>query len=239
MDLLDRQIWDFALPWGNIINPDTEREICIYENLVSRWPDGTFHFGCLKAPRQGWKRDKDWNIVYSMTQWSVGAVVAKEEYRTHFGTYRFVFRLPNFRGSWPAIWLIDLHPAPPKGDGMGMPPEIDIFEQFRKDGFLSRFHMEHAFQQGPTYQQNTVISATYWKFVPLDLSDIELIFTWTPGGISWKVNGKTLLTVPPGTPNYPLKPMNLLMNAGLEPNWRPDTGNFTDFIIRQATYTPM
>jgi beta-glucanase (GH16 family) len=208
------------------------------EKLVSDNPDGSVHFGCSNAACNGWKRDKDWNIVKTIAQWSVGAVVLKDQCRTHFGTYQFIFKTPNFRGSWPAIWLIDLHPAPPKGDGMGMPPEIDIFEHFRKDGFLTRFHITHSFHQGPTYANNTLMTKTYWKLWPLDLKEIELTFIWQPGEMKWIVNGKNVMTVPSGTPNYPTKPMNLLMNAGLGLDWKPNTGKFEDFIIYKATYQP-
>ena len=173
------------------------------------------------------------------TQWSVGAIIAKDEHRTHFGTYQFVFRLPNFRGSWPAIWLIDLHPAPPKGDGMGMPPETDIFEHFRKDGFLTRFHIAHAFHQGPTYENNTTILKTYWKLLPMDVNDIELVFKWLPSGMTWIVNGKSIMTVSSNTPNYPTRPMNLLMNAGLGLDWKPNVGKFEDFVVKTGTYQPL
>ncbi|MDP1623587.1 MAG: family 16 glycosylhydrolase [Bacteroidales bacterium] len=236
MNLLDKTRWDNFLPWGNIINPDTDKEIGMNDKLVTYHPDGSVHFGCLNANFNGWKRDKTWNVVNTSTQWSVGAIVSKEEYRTHFGTYHFKFRLPHFRGSWPAIWLIDLHPAPPKGDGMGMPPEIDVFEHFRKDGFLTRFHITHSYQDGPTYENNSVQSKIYWRFWPLDLMDIEMIFTWLPAGMTWTVNGRSVMTVSSDTPNYPVLPMNLIMNAGLGLEWKPKVGKFEDFVIYQATY---
>jgi hypothetical protein len=239
MNLLDKIRWDYSFPWGSIINPDTNKEICINEKQVSFQQDGSVHFGCSNAPCNGWKRDKNWNIVNTSSQWSVGAVIAKENYRTHFGTYQFVFRLPDFRGSWPAIWFIDLHPTPPGGDGMGMPPEIDLFEHFRKDGFLTRFHMTHCFHQGPTYENNTVMSKKYWKLLPLDVNDIELIFTWLPSGMTWTVNGKSIMTVSSGTPNYPAGPMNLLINAGLGLDWKPSVGKFQDFVVKKAVYQPL
>jgi hypothetical protein len=239
MNLLDKTCWDYAYPWGSIINPDTDKEICINEKLVKFDSDGSVRFGCSNTPCNGWKRDKNWNVVNTTTQWSVGGIIAKDEHRTHFGVYRFTFRLPDFRGSWPAIWLIDLHPMPPKGDGMGMPPEIDIFEQFRKDGFLTRFHMAQTFHQGPTYEHNTLISKQYWKLVPLDINDIELIFTWLPTGMKWTVNGKNTMNVSPDTPNYPARPMNLLINAGLGLDWKPNAGKFKDFIVRKAEYQPL
>ncbi|MCX6305440.1 MAG: family 16 glycosylhydrolase [Bacteroidetes bacterium] len=239
MNLLDKTRWDYAYPWGNIVNPDTNNEICITEKLVTYQPDGSVHFGCSNSAGAGWKRDKDWNIVNTSTKWCIGAVIAKEECRSHFGTYHFVFSLPNFRGSWPAIWLIDLHPSPPRGDGMGMPPEIDVFEHFRKDGFLTRFHILHTFHEGPTYVNNKTITKKFWRLLPLDFNDIEMTFTWLPTGMAWAVNGNVVMTVPSGTPNFPLKPMNLLMNGGLGLDWKPNVGKFEDFVIRKAEYFPM
>ena len=206
------------------------------EMRVAFQPDGSIRFGCRNAPCTGWKTGLDGYPVEAKTNWSVGALVAKEDYRTHFGTYSFRFRLPDFRGSWPAIWMVDLHPDPPRGDGMGMPPEIDIFEHFRKDGFLTRFHMSLSFHQGPTYANNTILTKKFWKLVPLDLKDIDLVFSWTPAEMNWVVNGKKMMTVKADTPKYPLKPMNLIINSGLGLDWKPKTGKFEDFILYKADY---
>ena len=119
-----------------------------------------------------------------------------------------------------------------------MPPETDVFEHFRKDGFFTRFHLTHSFHEGPTYTNNTILSKTYWKLWPLDLNDIELVFTWLPSGMTWVVNGKNTMTVPSATPNYPLRPMNLIMGAGLGLDWKPNVGQFEDFVISRAEYYP-
>lgn len=238
MNLLEKKYWDYAYPWGTIISPDTDKEVCMTQNLVTYHPDGSVHFGCAKALFTGWKTAPDGKPVEAKTPWGVGAVIAKEIYRTHFGTYKFIFSLPDFRGSWPAIWLIDLHPEPPKGDGMGLPPEIDIFEQFRKDSFLTRFHITHTFHQGPTYTNNIINQKTYWKLWPLDLNKIEISFTWTNKEMVWVVNGKKIMTVPASTPKYPLKPMNLIINSGIGPDWTPKSGKFEDFILYEASYQP-
>ncbi len=238
MNLLEKTRWNFEYPWGSIINPDTGNEICISEKLVKFQPDGSLRFGCAHGACSGWKTDKNGFPTEGKSQWSVGAIISKDEHRTGFGTYHFVFRLPDFRGSWPAIWLIDLHPAPPKGDGMGIPPEVDIFEHFRKDGFLTRFQLTHNFHQGPSYANNTIISKKYWKFLPLDFNDIELTFSWTSAGMNWIVNGKNIMSVPGNTPNYPARPMNLIINAGLGLDWGPKPGKLKDFIVYKATYQP-
>jgi len=238
MNLLEQTRWNYLYPWGNVINADTDKEICINEKLVTFNPDGTVHFGCSHGTAYGWKTDENSNIIPVTTQWSVGAIIAKDECRTHFGTYSFRFRLPNFRGSWPAIWLIDTTPAPPKGDGMGIPPEIDILEHFRKDGFFSRFQMHHAFHHGPTYANNTISSKNHWKLRPLDVKDIDLTFTWTRAEMTWTVDGKKILTVAGNTLKYPTRPMNLIINAGLGLDWKPNVGKFEDFVVYEADYQP-
>jgi hypothetical protein len=239
MNLLEKQRWNNSFPWGTIVNPGTDKEICLNEKLVTYHPDGSVHFDCSNALCAGWKVDKEGNIVQTTANWSIGAIVAKEECRTHFGTYYFEFRLPDFRGSWPAIWLIDLHPEPPNGDGMGIPPEIDIFEHFRKDGFLTRFHITHSFHQGPTYQNNTIRSKKYWKPIPLDIHDIEISFTWTATGMTWVVNGKKIMSLPSVTPKYPARPMNLIINSGLGLDWKPQIDHFSPFIVKKAEYHPL
>lgn len=238
MNLLEKSRWNYEFPWGSIINPDTGREICISEKLVTFDRDGSVHFGCSNTPSRGWQTGANGRPVEVESLWSVGAAISKDEYRTHFGSYDFSFRLPNFRGSWPAIWLIDLIPGPPNGNGMGIPPETDIFEHFRKDGFLTRFHISHSFHKGPTYANNTILSKKYWKFLPLDLKNIELTFNWTEDGMTWIVNGRRILAISAETPNYPTRPMNLVLNSGLGLDWKPDAGKFEDFVLYRGEYHP-
>jgi beta-glucanase (GH16 family) len=119
---------------------------------------------------------------------------------------------------------------------MGIPPEVDVFEHFRKDGFLTRFHITHSFHQGPTYENNTVVQQKYWRLWPLDLKYIEIEFVWKADGMTWTVNGKKTMQIPGNSPKFPTHPMNLIMNAGLGPDWNPKPEKFDDFIIREASY---
>lgn len=237
MNLLDSNKWTYDLPWGNIINPNTNKELTISSELVKFIKNWQVHFGVSNIPKVGWKRDENWNIIYSKPSWSVGSIIAKDEWRTHFGTYHFLIKLPNFRGSWPAIWLIDLHHE--SIGGMGIPPEIDIFEHFRKDSFLTRFGITSSFHEGPTYENNVVTSKKYWKFFPLDWSVIDIVFKWTPDEMIWIVNGKEIMKKDKRTFNFPLKPMNLIMGAGLGLDWNPKINKFEDFIIYTAEYKPL
>jgi len=235
MNLLDKNTMELFISLGSIINPDTDDEICMNEELVTFNADGTVHLGCSNALCSGWKMDKNGNIINITTQWSVAAMIAKEECRTQFGTFHFVFSLPNFRGSWPAIWLIDLHPAPQK-EMNGCPPEIDIFEHFRKDGFLSRFHITIAFTRGLPMR---IIRSfkTYWKLWPLDFNEIDLYlldFRWNDLDCQWKEDHDCLQRIP----KISNKPMNLIMNSGLGLDWKPKADKIEDFVVHKAEYQP-
>lgn len=236
MNLLEQKHWDYELPWGNVINPFTQKEIIIVPELVKFQADA-IRFSVAKGKFNGYKRGRRWDKIPTQSEWGIGHIIAKPEARTHFGTYTFRFTLPNFRGSWPAIWLVDMKPE--VHGGMGMPPEIDIFEHFRKDNFLTRFHITSTFHCGPTYENNSIRQGTYKKWVPLDWRPIEIEFTWHPVIMSWRVNGKLILELHGGTPNFPTKPMNLLIGAGLGLDWRPRGFQGEEFWLHHATFLPL
>src|SRR3546814_683667 len=59
------------------------------------------------------------------TYWKYGAAILTgrriAETRVRYGQYEWVARMPNRRGSWPALWLLGVN---------GWPPEIDVYEGF-------------------------------------------------------------------------------------------------------------
>lgn len=239
VNLLEPGRWDHSFPWGNITNPGTGREVMLSADLVNRRSDGAVRLSCKKGSFHGWASGPGGQPAAMTAEWAAGALIAKEDARTWFGAYHFDISLPVFRGAWPALWLIDLHPAPPSGDGMGIPPETDILEHFRKDGFLSRFRTTHSFHTGPGYSSKNVISRNYTRLWPVDSNPMTLLFTWSPTGMAWTVNGRKVMTLGPETPGFPMKPMNLVINAGIGPDWKPNPERFDDFIIRQASYHPL
>lgn len=236
MNLLEQKHWDYELPWGNVINPFTTKEIVIVPELVKFQADA-IRFSVANGNFKGYKRGRRWDKILTESQWGIGHIIAKPEARTHFGTYTFRFTLPNFRGSWPAIWLVDL--TPEAHGGMGLPPEIDIFEHFRKDSLLTRFHITHTFHSGPTYEADSIQQKVYRKWVPLDWKPIELVFTWHPTVMSWKVNGKVVMEIGSTIPNFPTKPMNLLIGAGVSLDWAPKNFEGREFWLHYATYLPL
>jgi beta-glucanase (GH16 family) len=183
--------------------------------------------------------DSTWHPKPVKTNWALGSIFAKEQYRTHYGIYRFTFTLPHFQGAWPAIWFVDFHNKPPKGDGMGMPPEIDVMEYFRKDGYNSRRHLTCTFHHGDTYEENIYKQATYQQLFPIDNGEINLYFVWTPKSMQWIVNNKLIMTVDSSTRNYPKLPMNLIINNGIGLDWKPVLDNPDQFTVIKAEYYPL
>ena len=175
--ILNKQLWDFNFPWGN----SPENYLCNMQSEEVIWLDNEVRFNTRKKVNTGWYRDSNGQVQTRWRDYQCGQIISKQKF--HFGVYEWVCKLPDFRGSWCALWLININ---------GCPPEIDI-EHFRKDGFLTRFHITHSFHQGPTYANNTLITKTYWKLWPLDMKEIELTFIWQPGEMKWIVNGKNIM----------------------------------------------
>jgi beta-glucanase (GH16 family) len=236
INLINPKLWNFEAPWGSTVNPNTTNEIIMVPELVSFMPS-KIYFMVGHGKYTGYKRGRRWNKIETTSEWGIGHIVAKDSARTHFGTYKFRISLPNFRGAWPAIWLVDM--LPESENGMGMPPEIDIFEHFRKDWLLTRFHMTLTFHQGPTYENNKIDQKTYWKLWPLDKNPLSLTFHWFPDAMTWIVNGREIMKVTSNTPKFPTKPMNLLMGAGIGTMWKPQLDKLNrPFIVHEATYDP-
>ena len=239
INFLNEECWQYEMPWGSVINPDlVGKEIAITGKLVN-FNKNYLTFRTKKGNFQAYKRDKNWNVICGTYEWGVGSCIAKNEFRTHFGKYLFKFKLPNYRGSWPAIWLIDLHHE--TNGGMGMPPEIDIMEHFRKDSFLTRFHHTATYHGGFTYENDVEIVKKLrkcWGFWPVDLQEVEIEFLWNEKEMVWIVDGKEKLRIPNTVQKYPLKPMNLIIGTGIGLDWKPIESD-EPFIVTKAEYYPL
>lgn len=232
MNLINEKYWQYELPWGNTINPNTNNQIAMSKDLV-KFENGQVICTVKNEDTPCWKRGPNWEVVQTTAPWAIGHMVAKEEARTHYGVYKFKFRLPNFRGSWPAIWFIDPHDVRTQG-GMGIPPELDVFEHFREDCFKSRFNISQTFHGGPTYEDNHAQQTFYKRWLPLDWFDIEMELIWISTRITIYTNGKMTFNIPSTFYNFPTKPMNLLIGAGIGTMWKPKTPK--PFIVKQIEY---
>jgi beta-glucanase (GH16 family) len=154
-------------------------------------------------------------------------IISKTAYG--YGVYTLVCKLPNFRGSWPAFWLIDID---------DLPPEVDVFEHFRKDCFLTRFHVTTSYNGGPTYQDNKNISKAIYRLYPYDWGWTAFGLIWLPGSMTFMVNNRTSLIIKPGQfPKYPAGKMNIILGSGIG-NWKPQVNKFKPFVVKSLTFEP-
>lgn len=233
MNLLKYNLWKYYFPWGNTVNPGTDKQIKIDKYLVEWDNDRVKFFTCQGPYRTCWYMDKAWQRVESYANNAIGHMISTDLY--YYGTYRFRFRLPNSRGAWPAIWMVDTTGA------LGMPPEVDIFEHFRKDGFLSRFHITGTYHFGESYENDRTAFKRIKRcggLLPMDLQDIDMEFHWSENYMKWFFNGKEQMRIIRTTTNkFPDKPMNLIIGAGVGLDWEPDSP-MRPFIVRKIEYSP-
>jgi hypothetical protein len=229
MNLLDKKYWKYSLPWGTTVNPNTDNQIAIWPELITFYPDRV-EFMVKKELTECWKRGSNWEMVGTTAPWAIGHMISLERY--YFGTYLFKFRLPNFRGSWPAIWMIDTFDV--TQGGIGIPPELDIFEHFRKDKLNTRFGITQTFHGGPTYENNHATQHSWRRWLPVDWFDINMEMTWTKDFIKLKINGREHWNIPSTQYGFPKGPMNLLIGGGIGTDWNPETPK--PFIVKQIEY---
>lgn len=230
MNILNSSSCNFNLPWGN-----TGKDLVaasLKENVI--WfNDGSIEFRNLKEVVPAWYMDSSWNKVETIRDYSFGMVVSKDQF--YYGDYRIVCQLPNFRGSWPALWFIDTTlPASQGGNGMGIPPEIDVFEHFRKKGFWNRFKTTHTYHDKPFspdhYSKMTCKAKK--RLCPVDNRDISFRFLWTPNYMMWFVDAIHVMTIEPGNvARYPDQPMNIVLGGGFG-NWGIDDKRIAPFIVK-------
>lgn len=232
MNLLKPEYWKYYHPWGSC--PETGL-ISYNEELNHnvKWnDDGTVSLFITKEDTIGWyMKNPEWVKVELPCQYTGGRMISKE--LLHFGTYKFKFRLPNFRGSWIAIWLYEIFTK-----FLGIPPEIDVIEHFRKDCFLTRFHVTSTFHDKPSnpndYSDEICRVRKYW--LPADWFDTEIVFVWEPSRIMNYIDGRNVLTVLKSqVKSFPIYPMSLQINSGVGP-WNIQDNKLNPFIIKEVNY---
>jgi len=227
MNLLDRSLFTYELPWGNTV----ENDYAVFKEDMVEWKEGKVLFHASKKPVSGWKRDAAWNKVETHADFTFGLMVSREQYG--YGTYQMRCFLPNFRGSWPSFWFIDV--IDKSQGGMGIPPEIDVFEQFRRDNFLSRFRMTGTYHDGPTYSNERSRSIARVSLMPFDLYETRVKFIRTPEKMIWIINEQQFMKVERSEMvNYPDKGMNIILGAGIG-QWNPQVNKFAPFEVMEFT----
>jgi len=225
MDLLNRELWQTFDQFGTLPG----NNLGVIEEDMTVFSGRAVEFHVDKQPTMGWKWNAGWTEkIYQTREYKIGHVISCQQY--HYGTYKMIVRLPEFRGSWPAIWMIDISPK------MNIPPEIDIFEQFRKDGWLTRYKLACTYHDGPTYENNVTYSKNARSCCPLDQNIVLISFTWTPVAMRWFINKKPIMEIQSKAwINYPIHPMNIVMGAGVG-NWKPQDNKLGPFEVVQFSY---
>jgi beta-glucanase (GH16 family) len=234
--LENKDDWGYEFDWGTTGPPwiaSAQKDMVIWDN------NGSVYFNVGYDPTvkfKAWYRDKNWNRVDTYTPYGNGFMITKNQYG--FGTYEMVCKLPNFRGSWPAFWFIDVTDKNTQG-GMGIPPEIDVFEHFRKDNCLTRHHVTTTYHGGPTYENDWQKQGMKYSLCAIDKKNITAVLFWTPEYFTVNINNKETLKIEKNSSQgFPYKAMNIIVNAGIG-DWKPIVKDFEPFIIKSLTYTPL
>lgn len=237
MNLLNKDLWNYEFTWGTTNSPffaSSQKDLVNWDDNNNQVFFNVGYDSTNKFP--AWYRDPNWNVVNTYTSYGYGLIITKEQYG--FGTYDMVCKLPNFRGSWPAFWFIDILDSKTQG-GMGIPPEIDVFEHFRKDSCLTRHHVTTTFHGGPTYENDWCKAKSRYSICPIDNKDMTAKLVWTPDRFTVTINGRETLNIEKNNSRgFPYKSMNVIVNSGMG-DWEPEVNKFSPFIVKSLTYVPL
>ena len=228
MNLLKSELWQTFDIFGTLPN----NTISVTKNEMSIFSNGVVEFYVEKENISGWKWNQQWTKkIWELRNYSAGHIISLDQY--HFGTYTAVVKLPNFRGSWPAIWMIDVTGK------MHIPPEIDIFEHFRKDSLSTLHKLSCTYHDGPTYENNINYNKNFWSCRSVDKYIILITLVWTPLAMHWYINDEKIMTISAKMYlYYPQHPMNILMGTGIG-DWKPQYKKFSPFKVMRFNYKPL
>ena len=221
INLISSSLWQNCEPFGTLPN----NSLGVVSQYMTGFYDNSIQFYIEHKDTIGWKWNDNWTKrIYETRPYGFGHIISKEQY--HYGTYEIECALPNFRGSWPAFWMVDVTGA------MGIPPEVDIFEQFRKDSWLTKYKVTTTYHDGPKY----MFSESKAHHSCKGYRKLHIRFEWLPTCMIWTINGKHTMTIwPSNCITFPTKPMNLLLGHGIG-DWNPQDNKLAPFIVKQLTY---
>jgi len=227
MNLIGNKLYNYALPWGN--SPASPYVCNFSEDQVCFNAHNQLCLNTKKIGNWGWYMDDLWVGLWRLRPYECGMVVSKEKFG--FGMFEFEFTLPKERGSWPAIWLLDIDKK------VNILPEIDIMEQFVKNCWW-KHKLSLNYQDGPSYENNRTRGKTLWGLFPWHRKPINIKLLWNKDYLQWIFDGGVELTVDAKEMNnFPVSPMNLIINSGVG-DWKPKD-NISPFIITKAEYTKL
>lgn len=208
--------------WSNYGNGG----LAIYEERNVSMRNGEMFLTPRYGYYTGWRWNDNYEKVYVPRDYSSGMVISERTFL--YGRFTFEVTLPNFRGAWPAIWLYP--------EAIGWDQEIDIFEQFRKDGWWTRFRTQIGIYRLQPDRKTRLTRARQARSLwPMDRRRHRFELTWLPTSIAVRVDDKLrFYTVRPEL-MMPM-PMNLVMNLAIG-DWKPvNMSSYPSFIIHRATY---
>lgn len=146
--------------------------------------------------------------AYQVGGWRrFGSGILLSRFSFQYGKVRVVAKLPNARGSWPAIWLLSAKPQ--------WPPEIDILEAMAWGPHANDVHVgiRPREEDGPTSAYGD------WHDVgaPLAADFHEYGLDWNEKTLTILFDGKPLVKRP--TPPSMKREMVLLVNLAVGGKW--------------------
>ena len=223
MTLIQPDIWNYELPWENCPEP----RICTYMDHNVEITD-MIKMYVRKEVQRGWWRDKKWDLHQCLTDYTGGMLVSKEQFG--YGHFRMTAKVPGWRGSWPAFWLIDV-----SGE-MGIPPEVDIVEHMVKN-CLSRYSTTCSFHDRPidpsSYSRE--VCQTNREVEPVDKHYHTWLLEWTPEYLKYLYDGKAVMQVMKAQcTKFPDHPMNILVDLTIG-DWGVKNHE-EPFVITELSY---
>jgi glycosyl hydrolase family 16 len=146
-------------------------------------------------------------------QYASGIIHTRDLFAQAYGRFEIRAKAPKGRGLWPAFWLM---PA----DG-GWPPEIDVFEVLAVD--TTTVIMTNHYLDGSG--KRAEVRGTY-KGPDLSQGFHTFAAEWSPGRITWFVDG---VERHHSTHGVPSQPMFILANLAVGGRWGGDPDTSTPF----------
>lgn len=205
----DQSKWTYELGTGD--NGWGNNELQTYTNRVenSVVSNGTLKINLIKENYQG-------------SAYTSARLVSKGKYDFKYGKIEFRAKLPNGKGTWPALWMlganIDTVPWPDSG-------EIDVMEHVgnQQNRLFSTLHY-------PGHSGGNAVGG--YTMVPTISTEFHVFSAeWTPTSIVFSVDDKPYFTFP----NAPNLPFNhnyfIIMNMAMGGNF----GGQVDPAVTGAT----